>query len=66
MFSKRGLNMIEGNEEEGEGTSYDEMENVNGNSIENGKVKEFGLSLNVLADSYAHNTIQIKEGFQRR
>jgi hypothetical protein len=30
VFSKRGLNMIEGNEEEGEGTSYDEMENVNG------------------------------------
>lgn len=43
---------------------YDEVENVIGDTIENRKVEEFRLSLNALADSYAHNTIRIRGSYQ--
>ena len=43
--------MIEGNKEEVEGTFDEGDENVNGNNIENGRVKEFGPSLNAVFDN---------------
>jgi hypothetical protein len=43
---------------------YDEVENVIGDTIKNKKVEEFRLSLNTLADSYAHNTIRIRGSYQ--
>ena len=30
------------------------------------KIEEYGLSFNVLADNYAHNTIRIKGSYQGR
>ena len=56
----KGLNMIEGNKNVKEGSLYDEVKNVIEDTIENRKVKEFGLSLNALADIYAYNTIRIR------
>jgi len=40
--------------------------NNDGITAEDDKTKEYGLSLNKLADNYALNTIRIKERCQRR
>jgi len=60
----KGLHMIEGREEE------EFMDATTGNNstemAPDSKIEEYGLSLNALADNYAHNTIQIRGSYQDR
>jgi hypothetical protein len=60
----KGLNMIEGQEEE------EFMDAATGNNsaelAPDSKIEEYGLSLNALADNYAHNTIRIRGSYQGR
>ena len=60
----KGLHMIEGREEE------EFMDAAIGNNstemAPDSKIEEYGLSLNALADNYAHNTIRIKGSYQGR
>jgi hypothetical protein len=60
----KGLHMIEGREEE----EFMDAATRN-NSTEmapDSKIEEYGLSLNALADNYAHNTKQIRGSYQGR
>ena len=54
--------MIEGNEEE----EFLDVatENIIEEMTPNKKIGEYGLSLNVQADNYAHNTIRIRSSYQ--
>jgi hypothetical protein len=57
----KGLHMIEGREEK------EFMDAATGNNstemAPDSKIEEYGLSLNALADNYAHNTIQIRGSY---
>ena len=60
----KGLHMMEGQEEE------EFMDATSGNNstdiAPDSKIEEYGLSLNALADNYAHNTIRIRGSYQSR
>jgi hypothetical protein len=63
----KGLHMIEGNEDECEEFMDAEVGNTTGNIEKNSKIEEYSLSLNVLADNYAHhNTIKIIGSYQKK
>lgn len=56
-YSVKGLHMIEGNEEE---AFLDvEIKNTSEKLATYKKIEEYGISLNALANNYAHNTIRI-------
>jgi len=60
-YSVKGLHMIAGNEED---DFLDvEAKNIIEERMTNKKIKEYSLSLNTLADNYAHNTIRIRGSY---
>lgn len=63
QYTAKGLHMIEGNEDEDEEFRDAKIGNNNESITKNNKI-EFNLSLNVFIDSYAHNTIRIRESWQ--
>ena len=58
--------MIEGVKDEGKEFLSVGVENGNGKTIKDRRIKEYGLSLNVLVDSYAHNIFRIRGSYQRK
>jgi hypothetical protein len=58
--------MIEDNEDEDKEFRDAKIENNNESITKNNKIEEFNLSLNIFTDSYAHNTIRIRESCQRK
>lgn len=64
--NQKGIRMIKGNDgDEKEFVEAKEWGN-NGINIEEEGIKECDLSLNVLAESYTHNTIEIKGSYYGR
>ena len=66
QYNKKNLNMMNDVDEENDEFLEVEKEYNNEMIASEDQIDEYELSLNVLAESYAHNTIRIKENCQNK